>query len=364
MRTAPTAARSVRRLLVAALVAALLPGLLASEALAGEVLKLKSGDLIPGEVIEMDDAGVLFARQEGGRFRVRWSAVLPVSRYELWASTLAADDAAGRLEIARWALREKLFHQARREAVKAKGIGSDEEREQATALLEHVAQSEADASLAVIDERIAAGDLTGALDRARQYLRVAPPGAHATRVRARVPDLLVRIEQAQAQETERKQNEALGRDAQRKQAFIEKNLRQALATKQKAQETSIEAYAYLAKGNQTRARRALAKSEKGFLAARNRLKKVRRAAGPGEIAEQCVREMEDADRRTVDLLTRWGALEVGNKSWKKADAAVDRGLRIDPVDSALLDLRREIDENWIRRRVSDISNAKPRGSSR
>ena len=50
-------------------------------------------------------------------------------------------------------------------------------------------------------------------------------------------------------------------------------------------------------------------------------------------------------------------------AWKKASPVVDRGLRIDPVNRSLLDLRRTIDENWIRRRASDITNASGRQSS-
>jgi hypothetical protein len=347
-----------------AVLSSLLVLALAAPVFATEVLKLKNGEMVPGEVVSMDDQGVEFARQQGGKFRVRWSEVLPVSRYELWASTLEADDAAGRLELAGWALGEKLFHQARREAQKAQGVGDEEQQKAATKLLDEVARKEADAALAAIDERVADGDLDGALDQARRYLRVAPPGDHADRVRAKVPDLLVRIEQAEAAEAEQREQQETDRQRQKRLAWIETNLAKAIATKLKAQEVSIEAYAYLAKGNQTRSRRALAKSEKGFVSARDLLKKVRRAAGPGEVAEQCQREMEDADRRMVDLLTRWGQLEVGNKAWKKASPVVDRGLRIDPVDSALLELRREIDENWIRRRVSDITNAEPRESSR
>jgi tetratricopeptide (TPR) repeat protein len=348
------------RLPSALLVLALLAAPLAGVADATEVLKLKNGDMVPGEVVELDDSGVHFARQAGGKIHVRWSAVLPVSRYELWASTLEADDAAGLLELARWTAEAELFHQARREAQKVKGVGDDEQQKAASRLLARIDELEADAALAAIDAKVEEGDVEGALDKARRYLRVAPPGAHADRVRGRVPDLLVRLEQAEAAEAERQEDAATERDLQRKQAWIESNLGKALATKEKAQETSIEAYAYLAKGNQTRSRRALAKAEKGFVTSRDLLKKVRRAAGPGEIAEQCQREMEDADRRMLDLLTRWGNLEVGNKAWKKANSVVDRGLRIDPVDPALLDLRRQIDEGWIRRRVSDFTNAEPR----
>ncbi len=351
-------------------VTVLLLGLLASSAAATEILKLKNGDFVPGEVVELTDKGLTFARQKGGEFTIGWDAVLPISRFELWESSLATDDTAARLALAEWAIENKLHHQARREALKVKGLatgggegkpGNDALR--AAALLERIDVEQADAALDEIDALVAKGDAQGALVRARKYLRVAAPGEHADRVRTRVPDLLVRIERADALKAEKREDEARERDVARKAGWVQQNLARALRTKAKAQETSIEAYAYLAKGNQTRSRRALASAEKGFVSSRDLLKRVRRGAGPGEIAEQCQREMKDADRRTVDLLTRWGELEVGNRSWKKASAAVDRGLRIDPVNRTLLDLRRTIDENWIRRRASDITNATGRSSS-
>ena len=348
------------RLLSTVLALGLLFAPCANRADGAEVLKLQNGDLVPGDVVEMDDTSVLFARQAGGEIRIEWSDVLPISRYELWASTLRTDDAAGLLELAQWASDARLFHQARREAQKAKGVGDEAQQKSATALLARIDELEADATISAMDALVAEGSLDAALDSARRYLRVAPPGAQADRVRGKVPDLLVRIEQADAAAAERRDEEDAQRDVSRKQAWIDTNLAKALATKESAQEISIEAYAYLAKGNQTRSRRALAKAEKGFVDSHELLKRVRRAAGPGEIAEQCQREMQDADRRLLDLLTRWGRLEVGNKAWKKADPVVDRGLRIDPVAPALLDLRREIDENWIRRRVSGLTNAEPR----
>ncbi len=338
----------------------LLAGAMSAEA--SEILKLKNGDLVPGTALELDDAGVTFAREQGGKFRVAWTEVLPISRYELRAARIEAGDSDGRLALADWALGERLFHQARKEAQKAQGAGDDAESP-AAALLGRIARLEADAALADIDARIADGKLDGALGRARAYLRVAPPGDEADRVRARVPDILVRIERAEAEAREVEEAEAEATRSGRKEVWIEQNLTRAVETKLAAQETAIEAYAYLAKGNQTRARRALTSAEKDFTASRLLLKKVRRVAGPGEIAEQCEREMKDSDRRTVDLLTRWGELEVGNRAWKKADGVVDRGLRIDPVDSSLLDLRRRIDEGWIRRKASDITNARGRESS-
>ncbi len=358
----------IRRPRYVSVAAAIALGLLSSRALATEVLKLKNGELIPGDIVRMGDDGLTFERQKGGEFRVGWDAVLPISRFELWESTLATDDATGRLVLAEWAIENKLHHQGRREALKVKGLsGKDTESKnrakRADALLARLDVEQADGALTEIDALIAKDDPAGALVRARKYLRVAAPGKHADRVRARVPDLLVRIERAAALKEERREDAARARDVARKASWVRQNLERALRTKTKAQETSIEAYAYLQKGNQTRSRRALAAAEKGFVSARDLLKRVRRGAGPGDIAEQCQREMKDADRRTVDLLTRWGELEVGNRSWKKASAPVDRGLRIDPVNRTLLDLRHTIDTNWIRRRASGITNAKPRGSS-
>jgi hypothetical protein len=72
--------------------------------------------------------------------------------------------------------------------------------------------------------------------------------------------------------------------------------------------------------------------------------------------------MQDCDRRTVELLVKWGGMEVDNKSWKLASPIVDRGLKIDPVDRELLEERATIDKNWIRRKLSDLTNAKPRES--
>ncbi len=363
MITGPTSNRdrSLRPFLAGLAALLLLAPALISSALAGEVIKLRNGDLVPGEVVSLDDQAVVFDREAGGRAKIAWTEILPLSRYELWESTLAADDADGRVELAGWALEQGLFVYARKELLKAKGLGVDD-LPALEKLLIGVAKAEANATMDEVDRLLETGDPEAALVRVRRYLRVAPPGADADRVRGRVPDILVRIEQREAVEAEAEQSDADRRKAEKRQKWIDDKVADALADKQKAAETSIEAFAYLAKGNQTRARRALTKSEKGFIACRTTLMKVKRVVQPGETRELCVREMDDCDRRMLDLLTRWGRLEVGNKSWKRASAVVDRGLRIDAVHTELLDLRREIDENWLRRRLSDITNAEGRES--
>src|SRR5688500_19270189 len=96
---------------------------IASSAFAGEVLQLKDGKLMAGRVVSLDDAGVNFAPEQGGEIRVAWDKVVPLSRFNLWESTLAADDATGRVALAKWAHSADLFLYARRELVKAKGLG-------------------------------------------------------------------------------------------------------------------------------------------------------------------------------------------------------------------------------------------------
>ena len=329
---------------------------LAGDAFAGDVLQMKDGKLIAGKAVKVDGEGVTFAPDAGGEMRVGWDAVLPMSRYELWSASLAADDAAGRVELAKWALSADLFLYARRELVKAKGLGYSGE-EKLDDLIAQVDREEADAALADTDALIASGDLEKALDRLRAYLKVAPPGAEADRVRGRVPDVLARIESRDAQEKEA--------DAARKKAekegklkdWIERNLATAAKYRDDGGVRAAAGFSELAKGNQTRARDALADAESLFQSARDLFRRVKKAAGAGDTADACDRDMRDCDRRTVEVLIRWGRLEVDNKAWRRASPIVDRGLKIDPVDRELLELRRKIDESWIRRKVSDITNA-------
>ncbi len=353
---------------------------LATPAFSAEVVRLKDGGLLPGDVVSVNDKSVLLARESGGEVRIPWTAVLPVSRYELVAATLEPSDRAGRVALAEWGVGAGLFVQSRRSLLEAKGLlpavvaeggteggqaGAPAQRDEAQrdeakridALLDDVATSEADRALSEIDEALAGGKPENALVRARRYLRVAPPGDHADRVRARVPDLLVRIEQKEEFEKESAKDKAAERRQIAKQKKVDQYLKRAVTQKTTASEKQAAAYNWLAKGNQTRSRRSLNAAEKGFTDARKGFAKSAKLAGPGETFEYCKNEARDCDRRVLDLLKRWARLEVDNKAWKRANAVVDRAMRIDAVDTELLDMRREIDENWIRRKLSRITNA-------
>ena len=329
---------------------------------AADVLELTSGELVPGKVAKLDDEGVTFVPEKGGELRVPWDKVVVRCRYDLVRASLAPDDAAGRVKLARWAAEAGLYRAARRDLLEAKGLGHSGP-EDVDALLASVRRAEADATLESVDALIERGDLEPALERLRAYLRAAEPGADADRVRSRVPDLVQRIE--------RREEEARRADEDRRKAekegrlkdWVERVRKSADASKAGAGEAAADGFAWIAKGNLSRARDALAKAESRYQAARADYARIRKALREGDVADDCAEQMKECDERTVEVLVRWGRLEVGNKSWKQASAIVDRGLRVDPVDRELLELRAEIDRNWLRRKLSDVTNARGRESS-
>lgn len=339
-----------------ALLTSLALALLAASALAGQVIELRTGELVPGRVVSLDDAGVTFQPEKGGEMRVGWERVTPSSRFDLWESTLAPGDAAGRVALARWAISTGLHRAARRMLLEAQGLGPADPTVVA-GLLADVRRLEANDVLDDVDSRVAAGDPEAALERVKSYLRVADPGPEADRVRSRVPDLLQRIEQrdeaAKEAEEARKRAEKDGR----LQDWITRTVTGAEAKKAQAGAAATEGFTQLAKGNQTRARDGLMRAESGYQAARAEFARVKKAVKQGPVADDCAERIRECDEKSLEVLVRWGRLEVGNKAWKKASAVVDRGLRIDPVQTELLELRETIDRNWIRRKLSDVTNA-------
>ena len=329
---------------------------LASASAHADVLELKSGDLLAGKAESLDDEGVTFVAEKGGSMRVAWDRVVPRCRYDLTKASLAADDAPGRIKLAKWCLAAGLHRSARRELLEAKGLGTAD-ADGVDSLLAEVRRAEADTTLDTVDALVERGELDQALEKVKGYLRAADPGVDADRVRARVPDLLQRIE--------RRDDEVRQADEDRKKAekdgrlkdWIERTMKGADQKKDDAAAAATDGFTQLAKGSQTRARDALAKGESKYQSARADYVRVRKVVKEGEVADQCADRVRECNERTVEILIRWGRLEVQNKSWKAASAIVDRGLKVDPVDRELLELRSTIDANWLRKKLSDVTNA-------
>jgi len=340
----------------ASLLGALLLAVLAGTASAGQVLELRAGDLVAGRVVALDEKGVTFQPEKGGEMHVAWERVTLTCRFDLWEASLAADDAAGRVALARWALDAGLFRAARRALLEAQGLGYPGADDLAKLLLD-VRRREADDVLEDADALVGADELEKALDRVRGYLRAADPGADADRVRNRVPDLLQRIEKRDEAVKEAEDARAKAEKDGRLKDWIDRTLGAAEDRKSRAAAAATEGFTNLAKGNQTRARDGLSRAESLYQAARTDYGRVRKAVKQGPVADDCNERIKECDERTLEVLIRWGRLEVGNKAWKKASAVVDRGLRVDPVQPELLELRQTIDRNWIRRKASEITNA-------
>jgi hypothetical protein len=339
-----------------ALAALLVLGAFASTASAGDVLQLKDGKLVAGKVVTLDDAGVTFSPDTGGSMRVGWDLVVPMSRFELWQASLASDDAAGRVALAKWARSADLFLYARREFVKAKGLGYAGP-EKLDDLIADVDKEEAEAAITDIDAFTAAGGLEKALERAKSYLKTAPPGPQADAVHARASDLVKRIEIRDAAEKDADESKKKAEKEGKLKDWVERNREDAKKRRDAAALKAADGFVKLAKGNQTLTRDAFSAAETWFQDARVIYRRVKKAVGAGDVADQCDKDMQDCDRRTVEVLAKWGRMEVDNKAWKRASPIVDRGLKIDPVNRELLDLRATIDANWIRRRLSDVTNA-------
>jgi hypothetical protein len=330
----------------------------ASFAFAGQVLEMKTGELVPGRVKALDDEGVTFVPEKGGEMRVLWERVWPANRFTLWESTLASDDAEGRVKLGLWALGAELFGPSRRALMEAKGLGYAG-GEDLDARLADVRRAEADDALSDVDALVAKGELEKAMERVRAFLRVSEPGADADRVRTKVPDLLERIERRDEEKKAADEARAKAEKEGKLRDWIAKNMKDADEKKAEGGRQASAAYTQLAGGNQTRAREALGRAESAYRGARETYQRVRKAAkdkDPDTSAE-CAERMKDCDVRLVEVLTRWGGLEVENKAWKRASPIVDRGLVVDPVNPELLGLRKKIDENWLRRKLSDVSNA-------
>lgn len=353
-------ARSRRGFLLPA--AAMIAVAAAAGAARAAVLELVTGEIVAGDVAKLDDQGVTFVPEKGGEVRAAWDRVAPRCRYDLTRAALRPGDAAGLVGLAKWAADAGFHRLARRDLIEAGGLGYSGP-EDLKALIAGVTRAEADATLETVDELVARGQPDAALERVKAYLRAADPGPDADRVRARVTDLVARIERA---EEEARQAEEERRKAEKEGKLRDwalKTVQSADRRKDEAGAAAADAFAWIARGNQSRAREFLAKAESRYQAARTEYARVRKALREGPVADECAERAKDCDGRTVEVLVRWGRMEAGNKAWKLASPVVDRGLRIDAVSRELLELRAEIDRNWIRRKLSDTTNARGHASS-
>jgi len=321
------------------------------------VLRLRDGRLLPGKVVSFDDEGVRHATDAGTAFHP-WSALTPYSRYEVRASLLAEDDGDARLALGRWSLEEGLPGEARGEILRARGLGAGK-AEEMDQLLARCDRDQAGLAFAEADRRVAAGDLDGAISVLRSYVKAAPLSEWTDRGREKAEDL-VRRREADAErrrlEEERRRKDAA---ATKREAAIAGFLAGGDSARTRAGVLALTGLREEDRGSFTVFRQSFEKAEAQYLDARRQYDRARRLAATDrpEEARRALSGRSAVDGRLLDLYVRLARKFVEAKAWREAQAALDKALRLDPVNAEALDLQDKVNAGWIRRKASDLTGA-------
>ncbi len=333
--------------------------LLAAGAAAGGdvVLRFRDGRLASGRVVEMQEETVLVATEKG-KVSYRWEDLTPFSAYEVRASVLAEDDGEARLALGRWCLAHGLPAEARREVLRARGLGAGEAKALDT-LLGECDREEAEAAFAEAERREAAGDLAAAVEVLRTYLMRAPASEWTTKAREQAADLVRRREAEEARRRLEAEEERKARLAGRKADYVRGKIAAADEARAEGARLALVGLREEIGGAFSRFRDALGQAETRFLEARAAYRAARRVAGEDDPASAWTGLAGERamDGRLLDLYLRLARTFVAHKSWEEAQKALDKALRIDPVNPEGLELQATVNKNWLRRKLSEITNA-------
>ena len=326
---------------------------------AEEVLQLKSGKLAVGEIKAVDAKGVTLVK-DGHEAHYDWSALTPICQYEVRADRVEPEDAKGHFSLGEFCLHHGLYTRARGELDTARGVGYADLKK-LTQLLEVVTEAEADAAFAQIDHLVAEEEYQLALEEIRRFLVQAPQSDHTRRARARVADLLRRIDS----QALRDQEALKAAQDDRKAEQVAKRLAKLLETAGKYRAIAAESYAEASRyhqiGNVTRSRKAYEKAEEALLRAHRALREVQKTSREGVATEKAAKDRKAIRAKLVSIYLGLASLYLDDRNYKRGVPYVNRVLYLDPVNEDALDMRREVDANRIRRRLSGLSNAYPRG---
>jgi tetratricopeptide (TPR) repeat protein len=334
--------------------------LCAAPVLAGDgqvVLRFKDGRLVPGKVIEVTEKGVRHVSDQGTSFWP-WDSLTTFGQYEARAAVLSEDDGDGRLALARWSLEAGLPGEARKEAQRARGLGAGEAAA-LDELLSRCDRVQAERAFAEADAKAAAGDLEGALEVLRSYLVQAPPSTWTEKGRERAADVVRRRE---AEDVRRRLEEERRRKAEaeeKRAGALGDYLEEGDVRRTRAGVLALVALREEAGGSFTVFRTSLEKAEVEYLAARKSYERARKLAGderpvPARLA---LAGRFAVNGRLLDLYLRLARKFVEAKNWKEAQEALDKALRLDPVNAEGLDLQDKVKANWKRRKASELTGA-------
>jgi len=332
----------------------------AATAAAGDgqvVLRFKDGRLLPGKVLSVDEKGVKHASDQGTMIWP-WESLTTFGQYEARAALVPEDDGPGRLALGKWCLDAGLHGDARKEIQQARGLGAGETGE-LDGLLSRCDREQAERAFDEADRKRDAGDFDGALAVLTAYLKQAPVSDWTVQGRERAADIVRRREAAEARrriEDQRKKKD----DAEAKRLdALDEFLADGDAYRTRAGVLVLAALREEQGGSFTAFRRSLEMAEQDYVAARKAYERGRRLAGEErpEPARLALAGRNAMDGRLLDLHLRLARKLVEFKSWRDAQEALDKALRIDPVNAEGLDLQDKVKANWRPRKASDITNA-------
>jgi len=331
----------------------------AAPATAGEeVLQLKSGKLAVGEIKSIDAKGVTLVK-DGHEAHYDWSALTPICQYEVRADHTDPEDANAHFTLAEFCVRHGLYTRARAELDTARGVGYSDAKK-----LDHmmfvVNEAEADAAFATIEHLIAEEEYKLALEEIRRFLVQAPQSDQTRKARSMVSNLLRRIDSQALREAEALKDA----EDERKAKDLAKKLAKLIESSEKYRTIAAEAYAEASRyhqiGNVTRARKAYLKAEEALLRAHRALRQVQHTTRDGVASEKAAKDRKAIRAKLINIYLGLASLYLEDRNYKRGVPYVNRVLYLDPVNETALDMRRDVDANRIRRRLSGVTNAYPR----
>ncbi|MHC4471156.1 MAG: hypothetical protein ACYTDY_09455 [Planctomycetota bacterium] len=321
---------------------------------ADDILRLRSGKIVVGEIVALDDKGVTL-KTESGSAKYDWASLTPLCEYEVREERLEPEDADGRVRLAELCLKNGLYPYARRELDTARGLGfADTKR--LDALVSEVNEAEADEAFGRIDQLVAQEDYDKALAEIRRFVKDAPESAHTKRAKAMAADVIRRKENQRLREEE----EAKEAAEEAKAEALSARLKKYLATAAKERESADTSFTAAVRDHQlsktSRAEKSYLAAEKHLMKAHHALRKVQKMSRRGVTYDKALEDQDKIKKKLVEVYLGLARLKIEHRNYKRGIVYVNRALYLDPVNEEALALRKEVDENRIRRSARSLTN--------
>jgi len=328
-------------------------------------LHFKDGKSLIATLSSFDDTELTIGK-EATEKKIPWVKLTPASAFMARKALTPFDDGSARLALATFARTLDLFPEAFEQVEIALALGALDEN-----TFEKVSEEIEKEELTFLGGRIEAllktGDEPAACLDAIKRLKERYPDHDTTKTYARhVPDLVARLEALAKQREEASQ--AIEEDAATKK--VRKKIESILKKKAKALATADE---LMKEGEKAAAMGVISRVKKRYLKPRGaekhlkqaqkylrdivRLEKRRFQIVPREVLQK---DEDVIVNKLIEVYLAVTKAYMRDRNYKRAWEYVHSVLRYDPIHEEALEIRDEIKENRLTRKVSTTSNVKPR----